>query len=203
MLITTILILLVAMTVHEVSHGFIAHWLGDDTAKRAGRLTLNPLRHIDPFWTVLLPAILYFTTGGRFMIGMAKPVPVNFSKLRNPRRDMMLVALAGPVSNIAMAAVLAFFFKINHNPLLLYGIYLNLGLGVFNLIPIPPLDGSRLVGGLLPVSWASAYFQVERFGFIVILFLSLKGFLMPCVRFGMDFFCRLLGIPGLTQWLTQ
>ncbi len=203
MLIATILILLAAMTVHEVSHGFTAHRLGDDTAKRAGRLTLNPLRHIDPFWTVLLPALLYFTTGGRFMIGMAKPVPVNFSKLRNPRRDMILVALAGPLSNMAMAAVLAFFFKINHNPLLLYGIYLNLGLGVFNLIPIPPLDGSRVVSALLSVRWAIPYLRIERFGFIVILFLSLKGYLMPCVRFGMDIFCRFLGIPGLTQWLAQ
>ena len=203
MLIVTILILLVAMTVHEVSHGFVAHWLGDDTAKRAGRLTLNPLRHIDPFWTVFLPALLYFTTGGRFMIGMAKPVPVNFSNLRNPRRDMICVALAGPLANIVMAAVLAFFFKINHNPLLLYGIYLNLGLGVFNLLPLPPLDGSRVVGGLLPVNWAIHYLRIERFGFLVILLFYMTGFLIPCVRIGMDLFCRLLRVPGLTQWLAQ
>ena len=203
MLIVTILILLAAMTVHEVSHGFVAHRLGDDTAKRAGRLTLNPLRHIDPFWTILLPALLYFTTGGRFMIGMAKPVPVNFSKLRNPRRDMVYVALAGPLANIGMAAVLAFFFKINHNPLLLYGIYLNLGLGVLNLIPIPPLDGSRILAGLLPMEWAVAFFKVERFGFLLIVLFYLTGFLMPCVRIGMDLFCRLLGVPGLTQWLAQ
>ena len=203
MLIVTILILLAAMTIHEVSHGFVAHWLGDDTAKRAGRLTLNPLRHIDPFWTVFLPALLYFTTGGRFMIGMAKPVPVNFSNLRNPRRDMICVALAGPLANIVMAAVLAFFFKINHNPLLLYGIYLNLGLGVFNLLPLPPLDGSRVVGGLLPVNWAIPYLRIERFGFLVILLFYMAGFLMPCVRIGMDFFCHLLRVPGLTQWLAQ
>jgi Zn-dependent protease len=203
MLIVTILILLAAMTVHEISHGFVAYWLGDDTAKRAGRLTLNPLRHIDPFWTVLLPALLYFTTGGRFMFGMAKPVPVDFSQLRNPRRDMVCVALAGPLANILMAAVLAFFFKINHNPLLLYGVYLNLGLGVFNLLPFPPLDGSRVVGGLLPVRWAISYFKIERFGFLLVLVLYFAGFLMPWVRMGMDFFCGLLRVPSLTQWLTQ
>ena len=203
MLIVTILILLAAMTVHEVSHGFVAYWLGDDTAKRAGRLTLNPLRHIDPFWTVLLPALLYFTTGGRFMFGMAKPVPVNFSQLRNLRRDMVCVALAGPLANLLMATVLAFFFKINHNSILLYGIYLNLGLGVFNLLPLPPLDGSRVVGGLLPVRWAISYFRVERFGSLLVLVLYFTGFLMPWVRMGMDFFCGLLRVPSLTQWLTQ
>ena len=203
MLIMTILILLMAMTIHEVSHGFVAHRLGDDTAKRAGRLTLNPLRHIDPFWTVLLPALLYFTTGGRFMIGMARPVPVDFSKLRNPRPDMICVALAGPLANIAMAAVLAFFYGITNNAQVLYGIYLNLGLGVFNLLPIPPLDGSRVVGGLLPREWAIPYFKAERFGFLLILFFYITGFLMPCVRIGIDLFCRLFRVPSLTQWLTQ
>lgn len=203
MSILTILILLAAMTVHEVSHGLVAYGLGDDTAKRSGRLTLNPLRHIDPFWTVLLPAFLFFTTGGRFMIGMAKPVPVDFMKLRHPKRDMIWVALAGPLSNILMAAVLAFFYGMTNNVLLLYGIYLNLGLAVFNLVPIPPLDGSRILAGLLPMNWAISYLRVERFGFLLIVLFYFTGLLMPCVRLGIDLFCSWFGIPGLTQWLTQ
>lgn len=203
MLIVTILLLLAAMTVHEVSHGLVAHWFGDDTAKRAGRLTLNPIPHIDLFWTLLFPALLFFTTGGRFMIGMAKPVPVDFSKLKNPKHDMIWVALAGPLANLAMAAVLAFFFKMTHNSVLLYGIYVNLGLGVLNLIPIPPLDGSRVLAGLLPMEMAVPYLGIERYGFLLVLFFYLAGFLMPWVRAGMDFFCRLLEVPGLTQWLAQ
>lgn len=203
MLILMILTLLAAMTVHEVSHGLVAFWRGDDTAKRAGRLTFNPLSHIDPFWTVLLPTFLYFATGGRFMIGMAKPVPVDFSKLKHPKQDMIWVALAGPAANILMAAALAFFYKITNNALWLYGVYLNLGLGVFNLLPIPPLDGSRIVAGILPLHWAVSYLRVEPFGFILIVLFYMAGFLMPCVRGGMDLFCRLLEVPTLTQWLTQ
>ena len=111
MTIVSLLLLLAAMTVHELSHGIVAQGLGDDTAKRAGRLTLNPLSHIDVFWTLILPGLIFFATGGRFMFGMAKPVPVDFSKLRTPKRDMLLVALAGPMSNFILAAALAFFFK--------------------------------------------------------------------------------------------
>ena len=155
MFIVTLLFLLTAMTVHEISHGLVAHWLGDDTAKRAGRLTLNPIPHIDPFWTLIFPGLLFFATGGRFMIGMAKPVPVDFSKLRNPRRDMVWVALAGPLSNILMAAVLAFFFKITHNQLLLYGVYMNLGLGALNLIPPLRRLTSRSISALIPASFKS------------------------------------------------
>ena len=199
----SLLLLLLAMTVHEVSHGLVAHWRGDDTAKRAGRLTLNPIPHIDPFWTLIFPGLLYFATGGRFMIGMAKPVPVNFSKLKDPKRDMIWVALAGPLSNILMAALLAFFFKMSHNQLFLYGVYMNLGLGALNLIPLPPLDGSRILAGLLPVEWAIAFLRIERFGFILVLFLYFTGFLMPLVRIEMDIFCRMLGVPSLTAWLTQ
>lgn len=203
MLILTILLLLAAMTVHEVSHGWVANKLGDDTAKREGRLTLNPLRHIDPFWTVLLPAFLYFATGGRFMIGMAKPVPVDFSKLKHPKQDMIWVALAGPVANILMAVALAFFYRMTNNIYLLYGIYLNLGLAVFNLVPVPPLDGSRVVAGILPLRWAVRYLSVEPFGFLLIVLLYMAGFLMPLVRSGMDIFCGFMQVPTLTQWLTQ
>lgn len=194
----TILILLIAMTVHEVSHGFVAYGLGDDTAKRAGRLTLNPLRHIDPFWTLLLPAMLYFATGGRFMIGMAKPVPVNFSNLKNPRRDMILVALAGPLVNVVLAGALAFFYKIANNEYLLYGVYLNLGLACFNMIPLPPLDGSRVLGGLLPREWACGYFRLERFGFLLIALFCYLGFLIPWVMTGVNFFCKFLKVPTLS-----
>jgi Zn-dependent protease len=116
---------------------------------------------------------------------------------------MIWVALAGPLSNILMAAVLAFFFKMIHNPILLYGVYMNLGLGALNLIPLPPLDGSRILAGLLPVEWAIPYLRIERFGFLLVLLFYFAGFLMPCVRMEMDFFCWLLGVPSLTQWLTQ
>ena len=200
-MLVTILLLLVAMTVHEVGHGFVAHRLGDDTAKREGRLTLNPLRHIDPFWTVLLPLMLYFATKGRFMFGMAKPVPVDFSRLRHPRRDMVWVSLAGPGVNILFAAALAFLFKIANNAYILYGIYVNLGLALFNLIPIPPLDGSRVLGGLLPVRWMVPYFRFERFGTILILLFYWTGFLMKWVVLAMNFCCRLLQVPDLMQWL--
>ncbi len=194
-----ILMLLVAMTVHEVGHGFAAFRLGDDTAKRAGRLTFNPLAHIDPFWTLLLPAMLYFATGGRFMVGMAKPVPVNYLKLKNPRRDMVLVALAGPVVNVALAGTLAFLYKIANNEYLLYGAYLNLGLACFNMIPLPPLDGSRVLGGSLPPEWACKYFRLERYGFLLVTLFYFLGFLIPWVLTGVNFFCGVLGIPTLGQ----
>ncbi|MBU9888589.1 MAG: site-2 protease family protein [Candidatus Omnitrophica bacterium] len=194
-----VVILLAAMTVHEVGHGLVANWLGDDTAKREGRLTLNPLRHIDPFWTLLLPAMLYFATGGRFMIGMAKPVPVNFLKLENPRRDMIWVALAGSFVNLVLAGVLAFFYKFANNEILLYGVYLNLGLACFNMIPLPPLDGSRVLGGLLPRAWVPWYFGLERFGILLIVILYFSGLLIPWVILGVNFFCSLMGIPYLSQ----
>lgn len=186
------------MTVHEVGHGFVAHRLGDDTAKRAGRLTLNPLRHIDPFWTLLLPMMLFLATGGRFMIGMAKPVPVDFSRLRHPRRDMIWVALAGPFFNLVLAGILAFFFKIANNEYVLYGVYLNLGLACFNMIPLPPLDGSRVLGGLLPLSWARFYFRLERFGFLLVVLFYLTRLLVPWVMTGVNFFCKLLDVPPLS-----
>lgn len=197
MILLTIFLLLLAMTIHEVGHGYVAHLLGDDTAKREGRLTLNPLKHIDPFWTIVLPAMLFVATGGRLMFGMAKPVPVDFSRLKNPRRDMIWVALAGPAMNLLFAAVLAFLFRITNNVYMLYGIYMNLGLAFFNLVPIPPLDGSRILAGLLPIRWVYPFFRLEPVGFLLILLLYMSGLLIRWVLVGMNFFCRLFQIPGI------
>ena len=188
-------ILLMTVTLHELCHGWVAYRLGDDTAKRAGRLTLNPLAHIDPFWTVILPGLLFITTGGRFVIGMAKPVPVDFTQLRRPKRDMIYVALAGPLANIWLAVLLNFFFKFSGNILFLVAIYFNLGLAIFNLIPIPPLDGSRILAGLLPTRWAVRYLRLEPYGFGIVLLLYMSGLLFHLIVPGIDFFCRSLGVP--------
>lgn len=194
-----LLILLFLMTVvfHEFCHGYAAFLLGDDTAKRAGRLTLNPLRHIDPFWTVILPAMLFFSSGGRFAIGMAKPVPVNFFNLRNPKRDMIWVALAGPLANILLAALLTPMFNRTGQAVWLYAVYFNLGLACFNLLPIPPLDGSKVVAGLLPAPVDRTYLKFEKAGYVIVLLLYFSGFLIKWILPPVNFFCRLLSLPGL------
>lgn len=198
-----VIIFLMTVIVHEVCHGLAAFMLGDRTARDAGRLTLNPLRHIDLFWTVLFPAALFFTTQGRFAIGMAKPVPVNFARLRNPRRDMILVAMAGPLANFFLAGMLNFFFKLNGSVYLLYAIYFNLGIMLFNLIPIPPLDGSRIVAGLLPPRAAYYYLKIEPFGFAIILALYMTHVLLYWIVPGLDFFTKLFDIPGILSILSQ
>lgn len=198
-----ILIFVMTVVIHEVCHGLAALALGDDTAKRAGRLTLNPLRHIDPFWTVLFPALLFFSTQGRFAIGMAKPVPVDFSRLRPPRQGMFLVALAGPLANFVLAGVLAALWKMTEYELLLYALYFNLGIALFNLIPIPPLDGSRIVTSMLPVKYARLYLKVERGGFWIILALYMTGFLFTVLIPGIDMLCRLLEVPSLSDYLVM
>jgi Zn-dependent protease len=170
---------LLAITLHEAAHGFVAWRLGDDTAYRQGRVTVNPLRHIDPFGTVLLPAMLLFVSGGRIMFGFAKPVPVNFMRLRQPRRDMVWVAAAGPGANLAMALIAAALFHVvpalpeefgswvlqNLNN----AIWINVLLAVFNMLPIPPLDGGRVAVGLLPLPLARALQRTERLGFAIII----------------------------------
>ena len=192
-----IFIFLMSVTLHEYCHGFLADRLGDHTARDRGRLTLNPLRHIDPFWTVFLPMLLFFSTRGQFAIGMARPVPVNFSNLRNPKRDMVWVGAAGPLANFALASVLTFLFKFYPAKFLLYAIYFNLGIGVFNLVPIPPLDGSRILTGLLPVKLARYYMQLEPFGFLIVLALYMTGWLYLAILPGIHLLCRILGIPAL------
>ncbi len=190
-------IFLVTVTVHEYCHGFLADKLGDRTARDAGRLTLNPLKHIDPFWTVIFPLFLFISTHGQFAMGMAKPVPVNFMNLGNPKRDMIWVAAAGPAANLLFAAVLSALFHLFPLPIFLYILYFNVGLAVFNLLPVPPLDGSRIVTGLLPMPWAVRYLQLEPFGFAIVLALYFTGALSIVLLPGIRFFCKILGVPVL------
>lgn len=195
---SAVAIFLFSVTIHEYCHGLVANRLGDHTARDAGRLSLNPLRHLDPFWTVLLPGLLFISTRGQFAIGMAKPVPVNFLNLRRPKQDMIWVAAAGPFANFALAGILSFLFRIRPIPILLEAAYFNLGLGVFNLVPVPPLDGSRMLVSLLPNRMARACLRLEPFGFILVLLLYFSGalswFLFPAIRL----LCRLFGIPELS-----
>ena len=166
--------MIVAITLHEASHGFVAWKLGDDTAYMLGRVTFNPLRHIDLMGTIVLPALLIFTTG--YMFGYAKPVPVNYRRLRNPRRDMVLVAAAGPASNllIAIASGLALHLVAGLDSALVvaiftYSIFFNVILAIFNMIPLPPLDGGRVAVGLLPYPLSMYLARLERYGMIILI----------------------------------
>ncbi|MCW8854716.1 MAG: site-2 protease family protein [Gammaproteobacteria bacterium] len=179
--------IILAITLHEVSHGLVAKYLGDMTAYQQGRLTLNPLKHMDPIGTVVVPLVLVFTTG--FLFGWAKPVPVDPRNFKRPREDMAVVALAGPLSNLAMALFWAVMLSIaTHllaktwlgHPLSLMaevGITINLILMLLNLLPVPPLDGGRIVTGLLKPAAAYRFAQIERYGFIILLLLLFTGVL--------------------------
>ncbi len=182
---------LFAITLHEVAHGWVAKQLGDPTAMMLGRLTLNPLKHIDPVGTVLVPlsliVISQLTSGGLFIFGWAKPVPIAADNLHHPKRDMALVAAAGPTANLVMAFLWAFIMKLGLMlPMSLAlpltymggaGIAINVLLMVLNLIPVPPLDGSRVVAGLLPDSLAWKYGRLEQYGLMILLLLMVSGIL--------------------------
>ena len=183
--------LLFALTFHEFAHGFVAYRLGDPTARDAGRLTLNPLKHLDPLGTIAFFFIKF---------GWAKPVPVNPNYFQNPKKDMLWVALAGPVTNLTLAVASALLTKgiwmlatilpysaaaeailVPVNSMLIASVWINLVLCIFNFLPIPPLDGSRILMGLLPNNLASSYMRIERFGFLIIIVLAFSGVLSKVI----------------------
>ncbi|MDD2712535.1 MAG: site-2 protease family protein [Simplicispira sp.] len=201
-LIQTVLIyalpVLFAITVHEAAHGYAARHYGDDTAYRLGRITLNPLKHIDPVGTILMPLVLYFATSGAFLFGYAKPVPVNFNNLRNPKRHMVWVALAGPASNFVQAILWALLLVVLigagvQEPFFIRmakaGVLVNLVMWAFNLFPLPPLDGGRILVGLLPGKQAHLVSRLEPWGFFIVMALVLAGvvgalWLSPLMQLG-------------------
>ena len=201
--------ILFAITLHEVAHGWVAKQNGDNTAASLGRLSINPIKHIDPVGTVIVPILLLYFFGAPF--GWAKPVPVNWNKLNKPKRDMALVALAGPAANLIMMIVWAIILKLadsmsaewwNLSQSIIYianiGILINAVIMILNLIPIPPLDGSRVVSSLIPDRWAAAYSRIEPYGIVIVLVLMLTGvlgkFLLPTVYLISDLVISLLAL---------
>jgi Zn-dependent protease len=189
-LIQTVLIyalpVIFAITIHEAAHGYAARHFGDNTAYSLGRITLNPIKHIDPVGTIAMPLLLYFATGGTFLFGYAKPVPVRFGNLRNPKRDMIWVALAGPAVNLLQALIwgvllyLVVGVQLNERffiEMCKAGMLVNVVMFVFNLFPVPPLDGGRILVGLLPYRQAELVSRIEPYGFFVVMGLVMAGVL--------------------------
>lgn len=203
---------ILAITLHEAAHAFVAAQLGDRTAQQLGRMTINPLRHIDPVGTLLVPALILLASkafGGVLLFGWAKPVPIIQSNLRSPRRDMGIVAAAGPGANIAMALGWGLLIKlllvggIDSEFLFrmaIAGVLVNLALALLNLVPIPPLDGGRIVASLLPERLANAYSRIEPWGIFVLLALlatgALGGVLMPMIDYGADLVASVLAFDS-------
>lgn len=201
---------LLAVTVHETAHGWVASYFGDQTAKMLGRLTLNPIKHIDPVGTILVPGLMLLLPGG-FVFGWAKPVPVSWRNLRNPKQDMGWVAAAGPLSNLFMAICWALLARIALMagvdswfalPLLFMGvagIYINTILMVLNLLPLPPLDGGRVMTGLLPGNAALVFSRIEPYGMFILIALLMSGVLgqimWPFVEFVLKAVVSVAGIP--------
>lgn len=182
-----------AITLHEAAHGYVARYFGDPTAWQAGRISLNPLRHIDPLGTIVIPILILLFSGGNFLFGYARPVPVNFGRLRHPKRDMLWVAAAGPAVNLLMALIWALLLKWTlmlppgffSEPLLemsKLGVTVNLVLMVLNLFPLPPLDGGRIAVSLLPMSLAVPFSRLERWGFPILLLLLFTGVLSKLLQ---------------------
>ncbi|MGC2199104.1 MAG: site-2 protease family protein [Stellaceae bacterium] len=203
---TWVLPVIFAVTLHEAAHGFVAYHFGDDTAWRAGRVTANPLKHVDPFGTIILPAMLMLLRSP-FLFGYAKPVPVNFRRLDRPRRDMVWVALAGPATNVLLAilsglliysliifpAGLAAWLELN----LANSILINVILCVFNMLPLPPLDGGRVAVGLLPDALALPLARLERYGMLILLlFLFILPYFGAQIGHNLNILAWVIGIPA-------
>jgi Zn-dependent protease len=200
---TWVLPVIFAVTFHEAAHGFIAYRLGDDTAWRLGRVTFNPLKHIDPFGTVILPGLLLLTSG--FLFGYAKPVPVDFGRLHHPRRDMVLVALAGPGTNVLLAILSSLlFYGVDRTPAvaadwlahnLVNSLQINAVLCVFNMLPLPPLDGGRVAVGLLPRPLARPLARVEPYGMLILMGLFILSYAGISKLLGFSLLGWLIGAP--------